>query len=106
MTRGQELQRITPRPSHDAAYNEAAWEWTTSVADWGEEIEKFLEQYSPRAVSVFGLIAQTRVRENPQVVYTKSDSFSIEGFHRDSYQKLITQLNNLRSIMEKPEAYF
>jgi hypothetical protein len=106
MTRGQELQRITPRPSHGTAYNDAAWEWATSVGNWGEGIEEFLEQYSPRAASVFGLIVQTGVRENPQVVYTESGSFPIEGFHRESYQKLIEQLNNLRSIMEKPEAYF
>ena len=106
MERGQELQRITPRPAHDTAYNDAAWEWKIFVDDWRKEVEKFLEQSSPRAASVFGFIVQTGIRENPQVVYTESDSFAIEGFHRDSYQKLIAELNNLRSIMEKPEAYF
>src|SRR5439155_322757 len=53
------------------------------------------------------LIAGTNQPANPQIVCMESGrSFPIEGSQRESYQKLAAQLSNLRSIIEKPEAYF
>ena len=107
MERGQELQRTTPRPSHDAAYNAANWEWMTSVGDWGKETKTFLEKYSSRAAASFVLPSETGQTANPQTVYTESGhSFPIEGAQKESYQRLVEQLNNLRRITEQSEAYF
>ena len=112
MDRGQELQHSVPEPSHPThpSYSAAAKqieEWMNSIDVWGKETRQFLEQYSPRAARVFENIAETGILANPQTVHTESGrSFPIEGPQRESYLRLVAQLNNLRSIMEKPEAYF
>lgn len=111
MERGQALQRAIPNPLDDStpdAKAEKVKQWIDSVSDWDRETRDFLEQCSPRAAAAFGLIAETSQLANPQYVYTESgSSFPISGdLQRESYQRLVAHLKNLRSITEKPEAYF
>ena len=105
MEKGCKLQLDTPDPIT------TTWgsitPWIDSVKLWAKDTSAFLAQHSSRAATAFGLIGEIGVLTNPQPVYKEpGSSFPIEGPQRESYQRLVAQLTNLRSIIEKPEAYF
>ena len=105
MEKGRNLQLGTPDPSMSSPDEVSTW--IDSVKLWAKDTNDFITRHSLRATVSFALIEGTGVMANPQVVYTESGySFPIEGPQRESYQRLVVQLNNLRSIIEKPEAYF
>ena|SRR5437868_1250173 len=120
MDKGQKLMSTVPRPvsggagpssrstSNLPSYSGNVSAWRTAVEEWITETNHFLTSKSPRAAAAFMLISVTGVVANPQIVYTESgESFPIsEDTLRESYQRLVVRLDNLRSIMEKPEAYF
>ena len=112
MDKGQKIQREVPqpKPSLHPTYIEVTGEikeWENTVGIWNGEVHEFLQKCSARAAASFVLIAGTNQPANPQIVYMEpGGSFPIEGSQRESYQKLVVQLSNLRSIIEKPEAYF
>jgi len=112
MDKGQKIQREVPKPkpSFDPTYDAITRkieEWENTVSIWSGEVHGFLQECSAREATSFILIAGTNQPANPQIVCMESGrSFPIEGSQRESYQKLAAQLSNLRSIIEKPEAYF
>ena len=107
MLQGQTIQRGVPEQSRvpgDLKNLMVIEEWRNSVEAWSQGTSKLLAQYSTRAASAFSLMVKTGVPA--QIVYREGGySFSIHGSLRESYQRLVIQLDNLRSIMEKPEAY-
>lgn len=68
-------------------------EWAQAVSNWGEETRVLLNSFSAQAESAFLLQVGT-----PYV--TGSQGAVIE------YVFLISGLNNLRGIIEKPDVYF
>ncbi len=108
MEKGQKVQQAIPRPISDPT-TDATWknitDWMDSVRTWNEETSTFLVHHSPRAYAAFSLVVGAKHADS--VVYMQSgDSFPITGQFRECYQKLLVQLDNLRQIMGKPEAYF
>ena len=110
MESGQRLHDNTPRPGEVAVahmMNERINQWISSGVAWGKEVNEYLKQSSPRAAATFVLIADSYQQANPQIVYLEGGyPFSIQGPQRETYQRLTAQLNNLRSIMERPDVYF
>jgi hypothetical protein len=103
MKKGQELQGSIPMPQKGDLT--AILAWTISVQKWSEEVQTYLTQYSARAAAAFALIVSSH--EVDSIVRdSKGFTFPIGGGIREAYQRLVSQLNNLRGIMEKPEVYF
>jgi hypothetical protein len=103
--RGTKLQKEVPNPFGEN-YEVAYFEWTRRVREWSDDTHRFLGTHSERAADSFFLIVNASASDS--VVYPENwgGSFPLTGHHRESYQRLLSYLSNLRTIMEKPEAYF
>lgn len=73
---------------------------------WGDEVNGFLVTYSGQASASFLLVHDSTSADS--LVFTQSGDgfFYLASPIREHYQRLLTQLNNLRHIIEKPEVYF
>lgn len=101
--KGQCLQQNVPDPNHtDWAVQEP---WLKSVAAWSIETSQFLSARSQRASAAFLLVTDSSSTDRV-VIKLEGSSICLFGVIRERYQMLLVQLNNLRSIMEKPEVYF
>ena len=89
---GQELQ-ATARQIRDE-HSLYAEEWSEEVKEWIKVTRKTLERCSAQAVISF--------MHDPDLTLTHPGSIVPVS----EYQSLVLRLNNLRSIMEHPEAYF
>lgn len=104
MDEGLGLQRSVP----DTAKEE--WgvleTWMKNTNAWGGKASKFLAAHSRQASAAFLLVHDSSSADS--VVFTPSgdDFFYVASPIREHYQRLLTQLNNMRQIIEKPEAYF
>jgi len=89
---GQELQatarQITDERSPDSG------EWSRAVQEWIKVTRKTLEHCSAQAVISF--------MHDPDLTLTHLGSIAAPS----EYESLVLRLNNLRCIMEHPEAYF
>lgn len=89
---GQELQavarQITDEPSPRAG------EWSHAVQEWIKVTRKTLERCSAQAVISF--------MHDPDLTLSHLGSIAAAS----EYEALVLRLNNLRCIMEHPEAYF
>jgi hypothetical protein len=96
MSKGQELQKTAPRVlAQDNRM--ASARWIQSAREWSEQTETQLGSYSAQAAAAF-------VLDTSGEVPPWFDS--IEMSARNHYSTVVTQLNNLRGIMEKPDVYF
>jgi len=103
MDTGQDLQKSVsdPRYTEFGVLNL----WMMSVNAWSLKANEFLSSHSPRAAAAFLLVRDSSSADS--VVFLDSGrSFHLGGTVREHYQKLLSQLDNLRQIMEKPEIYF
>lgn len=99
--KGHKLTMDIPSPTDPGALRV----WRDKAKTWREETNVFLLSRSSRASAAFQLVLHTGI--HARVVETASGgSFSIDGPIRHSYERLMTELDNLRGISEKPEAYF
>ena len=89
---GQELQ-ATARQLRDER-SSGAGEWSDAVQEWVKVTRKTLERCSAQAVISF--------MHDPDLTLTHVGSLA----PLSEYESLVLRLNNLRSIMEHPEAYF
>ena len=100
---GLELQRRVP----DTAKEETRVlrSWMTNTKAWGDKASEFLATHSQQASAAFLLVHD--LSSSDLVVFAPSgDVFYLASPLREHYQRLLTQLNNLRQIIEKPEVYF
>jgi len=93
---GQKLQAIAPNsgitdPSISAP-------WVESVKKWVQRTHDVLEKYSSQAAASFALDSVS--------VPVQYGGISSLPDVRESYRALILKMNNLRSIVEKPDMYF
>jgi hypothetical protein len=102
ISKGQHLRQSIPVHSHD---ENALWDWQNTVNAWSIETNETLAKFSIQAAAFFQLIVASS-EVSPLVYGASGISFQLSGHSREAYQRLSIQLSNLRSIMEKPEAYF
>lgn len=107
MFKGHALAGSVPNPEklHESNDWGPAHDWEGEVEVWRTEVAQFLSSRSGTAASVFLLVTAPNA-----VVCTvhplEQWSFRLHGRLREVYQELQGYLDNLRSIMEKPDAYF
>jgi hypothetical protein len=84
---------------------EAAYDWTIKADEWGRKTGEFLALHSARASAVFLLVVSSKGAEK-HVFSPRHGMQYLSGRTADCYQTLLCRLDNLRRIIEKPEAYF
>jgi hypothetical protein len=104
MDTGRELLRSVPDPSKEES--EVLRLWMVNTNAWGVRANDFLAACSQQASGAFLLVHDSSSADS--VVFTPSgdEFFYLASPIREHYQRLLTQLNNLRQIIEKPEVYF
>jgi hypothetical protein len=101
LQKGEKVREELPAP----AESEEIKVWQAQAQTWTDETDGFLLERSSGASTAFRLILGTG--DMSQIVQTSSGrTFSIDNRLRPSYERLVAQLHNLRSIMEKPDVYF
>jgi len=103
MDEGLRLHKSVP----DTAKEETAvlQLWMTNTKAWGDKTSAFLASRSQQASGAFLLVHDSSSADS--IVFTPSgEFFYVASPVREHYQRLLTQLNNLRHITEKPEVYF
>ncbi len=90
--KGQELQVSVPHGTDDTAISA----WNDAVKAWANDANRLLSTFSPQASATF-----LHEPGGPLLDY-----YRVPMNARDHYQFLLTRLNNLHSIMEKPDVYF
>jgi hypothetical protein len=103
MFKGQTLQQGVPDPT--LAQWQAQDSWVREVADWVVDTSQFLSDRSQQAASSFLLVLDSSSSDS-QLTMLAGNTVKLYGPVRQRYQMLLVHLSNLRSIMEKPEAYF
>ena len=96
MNTGRKLQRSVP----DTAKEESGVLslWMTNTNTWGDKVNEFLAACSPQASEGFLLVHDSSSADS--LVFTPSgDFFYLASPIREHYQRLLTQLNNLRHII-------
>jgi hypothetical protein len=102
MFEGQSIQGETPNPHTGGD----VMRWINLVTEWHIKVAQYLSSISSRAESAFSLIINSN--EGTRVLHQSGDSvgFHVTGHEGTHYRKLMTYLQNLRAIIEKPGAYF
>jgi hypothetical protein len=103
MDDGLRLQRSVP----DTAKEETGvlQSWMANTKAWGDKTDMFLAARSQQASGVFLLVHDSSSADS--IVFTPAgEFFYLASPVREHYQRLLTQLSNLRHITEKPEVYF
>lgn len=95
LSRGQGLQAAVPGWT---APEERAPSWLVAFKGWDRETHEFLDRHSPEAAASFVHEASSGVAP---VGYSQ-----VTSSVRNHYTQLLGRLDNLKAIMEKPEAYF
>jgi hypothetical protein len=90
---GQELQRLVPPAT---ATELVVNDWVESVKKWMAETQDILRSYTAQAAAAF--------LHNPGTMILRYTAVSDHAHER--YLMLIQRVNNLKSIMEKPDVYF
>src|SRR5579863_1680120 len=112
MDKGQQLRWKIPNPTEygptqivQERYVTKINEWLILVAGWREETNRFMLLHSVRASTTFLLVVNSHAIDN-LVTPPNGWSFTLSGHIREMYQLFVAQLDNLRNIAERPEAYF
>jgi hypothetical protein len=103
MFEGQSIQGETPNPHTGGDITR----WVSLVTEWHIKVAQYLSSISSRAESAFSLIINAE-QAGSKVLHQPGDSggFYVTGHEGNHYRKLIAYLQNLRGIIEKPDAYF
>src|SRR2546428_2535998 len=88
MSKGQELRLSTP-----VSGNPHVAEWAQAVTNWGEETRVLLKSFSAHAEAAFLM----QMSGSPYINGSIGATFE--------YISLISRLDNLRGIIEKPDVY-
>jgi hypothetical protein len=102
MDKGLRIKSTVPDPSGTSDF-QIIQRWMDTVQAWADETNSFLASHSSRASAAFLLV--TDAGNMDSVVYASGRQFILIAETRAWYQRLIVQLENLRRIMERPEAY-
>jgi hypothetical protein len=103
MDEGLGLQRNVPDTAKEET--KVLQSWMTSTKAWGDKTNEFLAARSQQASAAFLLVHDSSSADS--IVFTLAgEFFYVASPVREHYQRLLTQLNSLRQIIEKPEAYF
>ena len=92
MAEGQELQAIAPHRTDERSASSG--KWRQSVQEWITQTSKMLERCSAQAAISF--------IHNPDLTLTHPNGIAAPS----EYESLVVRLNNLRGIIEHPDAYF
>ena len=92
MAEGQELQAIAPHRTDERSASSG--KWRQSVQQWITQTSKMLERCSAQAAISF--------IHNPDLTLTHPNGIAAPS----EYESLVVRLNNLRGIIEHPDAYF
>jgi hypothetical protein len=92
MAEGQELQAIAPHRTDERSATSG--KWRQSVQEWITQTSKMLERCSAQAAISF--------IHNPDLTLTHPNGIAAPS----EYESLVVRLNNLRGIIEHPDAYF
>jgi hypothetical protein len=92
MAEGQELQAIAPHRTDERSAGSG--KWRQSVQEWITQTSKMLERCSAQAAISF--------IHNPDLTLTHPNGIAAPS----EYDSLVVRLNNLRGIIEHPDAYF
>jgi hypothetical protein len=106
MNEGQEIQRdVLVIIETLEVWGETAYAWTIKANFWSKQTSDFLAIHSKRASAAFLLVINSAVTDRR--IYTpRYGQRYLSGEVGDCYQTLLSRLDNLRHIMERPEAYF
>ena len=104
MDNGQRLLSSIPNPQYAKDFAKVQ-EWIDAARTWAEETNAFIALHSMGASAAFSLITDSE-KVAPLVYGPSGASFGLYGHTRECYQRLVVQLENLRRIIERPEAYF
>jgi hypothetical protein len=104
MDEGLTLQRGVPDTAKEESRVLQSWMTDTNV--WADKTSKFIASHSRQAAAAFLLVHDSSSADT--VVFTPSGDgfFYLASPVREHYQRLLTQLNSMRQIIEKPEVYF
>jgi hypothetical protein len=102
MDTGQRLMSIVPDPAF--ASPQAFMFWVQTAADWTDQVSKIMSPHSSRAVADFMLA--TNSQHIDAMVSAHGRNFALSGEIWETYWRLVTRLENLRRIVERPETYF
>jgi hypothetical protein len=100
MDEGQKIREAAVPQWHEQT------EWMNAMRDWSERTSGYLSALSPSAAAAFGLVVDSPPNTTRAVRMKKGGGFNIAGPLLELYYSHSVQLNNLRGIIEKPEAYF
>lgn len=103
MDEGLGLQRSVPDTAKEQT--RVLELWMTNTKAWGDKANAFLAARSRQASAAFLLVHDSSSADS--IVFTLAgEFFYVASPVREHYQRLLTQLNSLRQIIEKPEVYF
>src|ERR1035441_10652139 len=103
MNEGLGLQRSVPDTAKEES--EVLRLWMTNTKAWGNKTNQFLAACSQQASGAFLLVHDSSSADT-LVFMPSGEFFHLAPSIREHYQLLLSQLNNLRHIVEKPEVYF
>ena len=101
--RGLRLQSVVPDEAITTDQRIMA-KWLAGLEMWTEEANAYLLLHSPRASAAF--LLTSNAGDVNYFVVSLGRQFALNGRMRESYQRLVVQLENLKRIIERPEAYF
>ncbi len=102
MFKGQSIRDSVPAP-HQTGDNITQWIGRTD--EWRSEVSQYLSKVSSRAGAAFSLVIASQ--SDGRILHNSGEgTFYVAGLLANAYVPLVSYLNNLRGIIEKPEAYF
>ena len=104
MDDGLGLQRSVPDTAKEESGVLLSWMMNTNV--WGDKASDFLAAHSRQASAAFLLVHDSSSADSVVFTLSGDEFFYLASPIREHYQRLLTQLNNMRQIIEKPEVYF
>jgi hypothetical protein len=108
MDAGQTIQNnlhTLTEPLFAGRITEETLAWMMEANMWSQTTREFLALHSKQASAAFLLVVNMRTSDRD--IYTQRyGTFHLSGEVGNCYQILLARLDNLRRIMERPEAYF
>ena len=104
MDEGLKLQRSVPDTAKEESGVLQSWMMNTKL--WSDKASEFLAAHSRQASAAFLLVHDSSSADSVVFTLSGDDLFYLASPIREHYQRLLTQLNNMRQIIEKPEVYF
>jgi hypothetical protein len=80
--------------------------WMINANVWGGKAGEFLAAHSQQASAAFLLVHDSSKADFMVLTLAGDGIFFLATPLKENYQRLLTQLNTMRQIIAKPEAYF